>query len=48
LKQHVFDTLYHSVALETDGALLVTADDPYMRASRHLAGITSLTAWGAR
>ena len=48
LKQHVFDTLYHSVALETDGALLVTADDRYMRASRHLAGITSLTAWGAR
>ena len=47
LKQHVFDTLYHSVALETDDALLVTADERYLRASRHLAGVTSLTAWGA-
>jgi hypothetical protein len=48
LKQHVFDTLYHSVALETDGALLVTADERYLRASQDLAGITSLTAWAAR
>ena len=45
LKQHVFDTLYHSVALETDGALLVTADERYLRASRHLASVTSLSAW---
>jgi predicted nucleic acid-binding protein len=48
LKQHVFDTLYHSVALETEGALLVTADERYVRASGHLAGITSLAAWGGR
>ena len=48
LKQHVFDTLYHSVALETDGALLVTADDRYLRTSRHLACVTSLKAWSAR
>ncbi len=28
--QHVFDTLYHAVALEVDGALLLTADDRYV------------------
>jgi predicted nucleic acid-binding protein len=48
MKQHVFDTLYHSVALETEGALLVTADERYLRASRRLASITSLTAWDPR
>ena len=29
LGQHVFDTLYHAVALETPGAMLVTADERY-------------------
>ena len=27
--QHLFDTLYHAVALEVEGAWLVTADDRY-------------------
>lgn len=27
--QHLFDTLYHAVALEVDGACLLTADDRY-------------------
>lgn len=31
LRQHVFDTLYHAVALVTPDALLVTADDLYYR-----------------
>jgi predicted nucleic acid-binding protein len=31
LGQHVFDTLYHAVALETPGAMLVTADERYYR-----------------
>ncbi len=31
---HLFDTLYHAVALETNGALLVTADDRYARKVR--------------
>ena len=29
LDQHLFDTLYHATALETDGATLVTADSRY-------------------
>ena len=32
-RQHVFDTLYHAVALQTKGALLVSADDRYVRAA---------------
>lgn len=31
LGQHVFDTLYHAVALLTPGATLVTADERYYR-----------------
>ena len=27
LKQHLFDTFYHALALETPDAILVTADD---------------------
>ena len=29
--QHLFDTLYHAVALTEPGAILVTADDQYYR-----------------
>lgn len=35
--QHVFDTLYHALALESDDAVLVTADERYWRAA-HAAG----------
>ena len=31
LNQHLFDTLYHAVALIEPGAILVTADDQYYR-----------------
>lgn len=31
---HVFGTLYHAVALETDAATLVTADERYWRLAR--------------
>ena len=31
LNQHLFDTLYHAVALTEPGAILVTADDRYYR-----------------
>ena len=34
LKQHVFDTLYHAVALEMPDAFLVTADRRYLRVAR--------------
>lgn len=34
LRHHVFDTLYHAVALETPDAMLVTADNRYERSAR--------------
>lgn len=47
LGHHLSDTLYHAVALETAGAVLVTADDNYRRkALQHgLDRIVSLTHW---
>lgn len=30
-QHHLFDTLYHALALRTDGAVLVTADERYVR-----------------
>ena len=41
LGHHLFDTLYHAVALER-GATLVTADDRYERKARLLGGIARL------
>src|SRR5882757_6467306 len=34
LKQHLFDTYYHGVALETSDCILITADERYLRAAR--------------
>lgn len=45
LKQHLFDTLYHAVALETPDALLITADDRYLRATRSVSGVLDLANW---
>lgn len=44
LEHHVFDTLYHAVALERD-ATLVTADLRYARKARHVGGIVALADW---
>ena len=41
LQHHLFDTLYHSVALERD-ATLVTADQPYARTAGALGQIIHL------
>lgn len=41
---HLFDTLYHALALERD-AVLVTADDRYLRKAAALGGIVSLSHW---
>lgn len=46
LKQHVFDTYYHAVALETEDAVLVTADERYLRAARAKGRIIHLSEWG--
>ncbi len=42
---HLFDTLYHAVALEHEDALLVTADDRYRRRAAHYGKIVLLHDW---
>ena len=43
--QHLFDTLYHAVALETAGATLVTADERYLDAAAAAGQVVHLTKW---
>jgi predicted nucleic acid-binding protein len=45
LRHHLFDTLYHAVALEHD-ATLISADGPYLRKARHLGATLALESWG--
>jgi len=42
LDHHLFDTLYHAVALSVPGAVLVTADRRYFDKAQHLGQITWL------
>lgn len=44
LDHHVFDTLYHAVALERE-ATLVSADDHYCRKAVHLGSLSPLKAF---
>jgi predicted nucleic acid-binding protein len=43
LDHHLFDTLYHAVALSVPGAVLVTAERRYFDKARHLGQIAWLT-----
>ena len=45
LDHHVFDTLYHAVALHTPGATLVTADRRYYDKARREGQIILLADW---
>jgi predicted nucleic acid-binding protein len=45
LDEHLFDTLYHAVALETPGATLITADERYLRAAAAVGGVVHLSEW---
>lgn len=45
LKQHLFDTFYHAVALENQDAVLITADQRYLRAARPKGQIMDLMDW---
>jgi predicted nucleic acid-binding protein len=45
INHHLFDTLYHAVALEHEDALLVTADDRYYRKAERYGTITALHDW---
>lgn len=47
LNQHVFDTLYHAVALEAD-CTLITADERYLRKASRLGSARSLRSWRAQ
>lgn len=42
LHHHLFDTLYHAVALSEPGAVLVTADEQYYRKAYKVGGIVRL------
>lgn len=44
LDHHLFDTLYHAVALVGAGTL-VTADEHYWRKARELGGVVRLADW---
>ncbi len=42
LNHHLFDTLYHALALETPSAMFVTADRRYFDKAKHLGQIALL------
>src|SRR5690606_37294245 len=42
---HVFDSLYHAIALEESDAVLLTADRSYARAAGGAGRIITLDAW---
>lgn len=48
LDHHLFDTLYHALALATPGAVLVTADRRYYDKARGLGRIAWLPAFASR
>ena len=43
--QHLFDTLYHAVAIEHEDAVLITADERYLAKAQHHGRILALAAW---
>lgn len=45
LGQHVFDTLYHAVALEIRDCVLVTADLRYLKKAQSFGRIVDLARW---
>jgi predicted nucleic acid-binding protein len=44
-KHHLFDTLYHAVALEHEDAMLVTADGRYYAKAERYRKIAALADW---
>ena len=45
LQAHLFDTLYHAVALELGNGYLVTADKRYLATARHVGHVIGLHEW---
>lgn len=48
LDRHLFETLYHAVALEEPEGELVTADDRYVRAAGSVGSVSRLSEWAVR
>ena len=48
LDHHLFDTLYHAVALSIPGAVLVTADRRYFAKAQHLGQIAWLADFACK
>jgi predicted nucleic acid-binding protein len=44
-EHHLFDTLYHAVALEHENATFITADDRYLAKSGRYGRIVALRDW---
>lgn len=44
-QHHLFDTLYHAVAMHTPGAILITADKRYYDKTKEVGRITLLADW---
>jgi len=42
-QQHLFDTLYHAVALESTDTVLVTADETYRKKAQNMGHIQALS-----
>jgi predicted nucleic acid-binding protein len=42
---HLFDTLYHAVALEHDDTILITADDRYRGKAKRYGRVAALADW---
>ncbi len=47
LRQHIFDTMYHAVAMENN-AVLITADERYYTRAAALGNIMLLSHWPAK
>jgi predicted nucleic acid-binding protein len=45
LNQHLFDTLYHALALELPECTLITADLRYLRKAHPQGGVVGLERW---
>jgi predicted nucleic acid-binding protein len=45
LRQHLFDTLYHAVALENPDCTLITADERYLDSGARIGRVVRLTDW---
>ena len=43
--QHLFNTLYHAIAIEHEDALLITADERYLAKAQNHGRILALAAW---